>query len=271
MAPLQPTTSVDASDLERKVQTMYRAVAENPRGHYHFELGRGLAERLGYSPEILDRIAAEAVESFAGVGFFFDMIVLAAGDHVLDLGSGSGMDAFYASLAMESEGHVVGIDMTPEQLAKARRLASEAALGDVRFVAGRVEDLPFEDDSFDMVMSNGVINLVADKGRVFEEAARVLRPGGRLAIADIVSERRLPPNITTNSDLWASCIGGAAQQDDYQDAVEAAGLRIELMRMNRYTFLSAQAANASDRFGVKSICLVARKRETARRSPEGQS
>jgi arsenite methyltransferase len=252
------TAAVDAAELEAKVKRMYREVAENPEGSFHFEMGRTLAERLGYPTEVLDRIPAGAVESFAGVGYAFGLAALRAGENVLDLGSGSGMDAFFAADETGADGRVVGIDMTREQLDKADRLRSQAGLDSVEFIEGHIEALPFDSGSFDCVVSNGVINLSARKGQVFEEAARVLRPGGRLAISDIVTERELTESIVCNIDLWASCIGGAAQTDTYRAAIESAGFAIQEIKENpEYAFLSEQARNASVTFGVKSVSLIA--------------
>jgi arsenite methyltransferase len=176
----------------------------------------------------------------------------------MDLGSGSGMDTFVAATLVGPSGRVLGVDFTVEQLAKARQLATTARLGQVEFREGRIEALTAEDNQrFDCVISNGVINLSPDKDQVFAEAARVLRPGGRLAIADIVTERQLTQSIVRNADLWASCIGGAAQQDTYRQAIENAGLHIEQIRPNLYQFLSAQASSASATYGVHSISLLA--------------
>jgi ubiquinone/menaquinone biosynthesis C-methylase UbiE len=253
------TPSIDTGELEAKVKAMYREVAENPGGDYHFELGRALAERLGYPVELLDRIPQGAVESYAGVGYFFDLAQLGEGEEVLDLGSGSGMDVFFAALQVGPGGRVVGVDMTPEQLDKAERLRQQGDFRQVTFLQGRIEELPFPAASFDVVISNGVINLSPDKGRVFAEAARVLRPGGCLAIADIVAEVELTPQVVGNTDLWASCIGGAAQQDSYQRVIETAGLRLEQMKKNDYRFVSAQAQGATRTYGVKSVSLLARR------------
>jgi arsenite methyltransferase len=250
-------TQLDVAELETKVKSMYRHVAEQPQGRYHFELGRRLADRLGYPSEITDSIPAGAVESFAGVGFFFDLAEFRAGETVIDLGSGSGMDVFFAASQVGREGKVIGVDFTAEQLAKARNLATEAGYTQVEFKDGRIEELPVGDASCDCVISNGVINLAPDKERVFGEAARVLRPGGRLVIADIVSEQQLKESIVCDADLWASCIGGAAQEDLYRAAIESAGLRIEQVRQNQYEFISDRAANASSKYGVKSISLLA--------------
>jgi arsenite methyltransferase len=253
------TVTVDTTELREKVQRMYRAVATEPDGDYHFELGLSLAERLGYPSELLELIPDGAIESFAGVGYFFDLADLSDGESVLDLGSGSGMDAFFAAAQVGAAGRVVGIDFTAEQLAKAGGLAAANGFDQVEFREGRIEQLPVADESVDCVISNGVINLSPEKEKVFAEAARVLRPGGRLAIADIVTEQQLKESIVCDADLWASCIGGAAQQDAYRHAIEAAGLRIEQIRTNPYEFISERARDASAKYGVKSVSLLAGK------------
>jgi ubiquinone/menaquinone biosynthesis C-methylase UbiE len=232
-------------------------VAERPRGEYHFELGRPLAERLGYPPEALDSIPAGAVESFAGVGYIFDLAELGKGEGVVDLGSGSGMDVFFAALRVGSTGRVTGVDFTAEQLGKARSLATEAGFNQVEFIEARIESVPLPDGCCDCVISNGVINLAPDKRWVFAEAARLLRPGGRLAIADIVSEQQLKDSIVCDADLWASCIGGAAQRDAYLHAISAADLSVQEVRENPYEFLSERARNASAKYGVKSVSVLA--------------
>lgn len=259
------TPGVNVAELDDKVMRMYRDVATNPGGAFHFEMGRGLAERLGYSAEILDQIPPGAVESFAGVGYHFDFADLHSGDQVVDLGSGSGMDAFFAAIKVGAKGRVSGVDMTDEQLATANRLRDEQSFATVTFVKGRIEELPFPDSSFDCVVSNGVINLSARKADVFREAWRVLHPGGRLAISDIVTESQLSEGIVCNTDLWASCIGGAAQVDDYRSAIEEAGFDIRDIRENSaYRFLSDQAQGASARYGVKSVSLIAERRPQVR-------
>jgi arsenite methyltransferase len=249
--------TVDIHELEAKVKDMYRHVAEQPHGEYHFERGRPLAQHLGYPADVLDRVPDAACESFAGVGYFFDLAALGAGERVVDLGSGSGMDVFFAAEQVGPAGAVTGIDFTAEQLSKASRLASDSGYSQVRFREGRIEQLPVEAESFDCVISNGVINLAPDKEAVFAEAYRILRSGGRLSIADIVSEQQLKESIVCDADLWASCIGGAAQVDSYREAIESSGLRIEQIRDNPYEFISDRARDASAKYGVKSISLLA--------------
>jgi arsenite methyltransferase len=251
--------SVDTQELEAKVKDMYRHVAEEPEGKYHFEMGRPLADRLGYPADVLDVIPEGAIESFAGVGYFFDLADLREGERVVDLGSGSGMDVFFAAARVGPSGSVVGIDFTIEQLEKARSIAEEKGIAQVELREGRIEKLPVEDATCDCVISNGVINLAPEKEPVFAEAARVLGPGGRLAIADIVSEQQMKESIVCDADLWASCIGGAAQVDAYREAIEGAGLSIEAIRENPYEFISDRARNASAKYGVKSISLLATK------------
>ena len=178
---------------------------------------------------------------------------------MLDLGSGSGTDVFCAALLVGASGHVTGVDITEEQLDKAARLRDRHGFSQARFVEAHIEELPFEDASFDAVISNGVINLSPAKGRVFAEAARVLRPGGRLAIADIVSGRALKERTRRNVELWAACIAGAIPRRHYLEALEAQGLQIKRLRTNDYRFISERALDACSTYDVESVSLVAAK------------
>lgn len=254
------SAQVNRAELEGKVQAMYRDVAENPHGEFHFEMGRALAERLGYRSADLDRVPSSAIDSFAGVGYYFHLLGDMEGARVLDLGSGSGMDTFIASLIVGPAGTVVGLDMTDSQRAKAEALRQRYEFRNVTYVKGYIDAAPFEDGSFDVVISNGVINLAVDKPQVFREIARLLRPGGRLALADIVTEVLLPETISCNTTLWAACIGGAWQIEHYKGAIESAGLRITAEQVNdEYRFLSDNAQGATKKFGVKSVSLMADK------------
>jgi len=249
---------VDVIELRDRVKAMYKAVAEEPHGRFHFEMGRDMAQRLGYPAGELDRVPPEAVESFAGVGYHLGLAAIAPGERVVDLGSGSGMDLFLAARQAGTEGEVTGVDMTEEQLAKARRLAARDGYATVRLELGYIEYAPVGDESANVVISNGVINLCDDKTAVFREIARILKPGGRVAISDIVTERQLTDAIVCDASLWAACIGGAMQQDDYRSAIEDAGLTVRTARENpQYHFISDSAQGATKTFGVKSISLLA--------------
>jgi arsenite methyltransferase len=257
---MDDTQLVDEALLERRVKEMYRAVADDPAGDFHFEMGRDMALRLGYDRELLDAIPGRAVESFAGVGHFFDLAGLREGETVVDLGSGSGMDLMAAAVQVGARGHVTGIDITDAQLLKAALLADAHGIGNVKLIQSRLESTPLADESADAVISNGVINLCPDKPAAFEEAARLLRPGGRVALADIVSGRELAERTRRNTDLWAACIAGAIPQDDYVAGLEAAGLQVETVRENRaYRFISERAIDACHKYRVISVSVLARK------------
>jgi arsenite methyltransferase len=254
-------TALDTHELEQRVKEMYREVAEEPDKEFHFETGRPLAVRLGYPAAELDAIPAPSIDSFAGVGYYFDLAAIKPDEMIVDLGSGSGMDSFLAALQTGAAGRVVGIDMTDAQLDKASRLADDYSIENVEFVKAYIEHLPLESHSADVVISNGVINLSPDKAKVFAEAARVLRSGGRLAIADIVTATQLPQSVTCDAALWAACIGGAMQRDDYREALEAAGFELDDLKENdEYRFVSERADNATKKYGVKSVSLLATKR-----------
>ena len=254
---LDASSLVDAGRLNAKVKDMYGQVAREETAGLHFEVGRSVAEHLGYPSDLLDAIPAAALASFAGVGYHLDLAAIQPGDAVLDLGSGSGTDLFGAATMAGTAGRVVGVDFTPEQIQKAARLRDEEGYPQVELVAARIEELPFEDASFDVVISNGVINLSPVKDRVFAEAARVLRPGGRLAIADIVSGKALKERTRRNVDLWAACIAGAIRRDDYLEGIEAQGLRVTTVRPNDYRFISERALDACSTYEVQSISLGA--------------
>ena len=255
-AQLEPV--VDAGVLRERIREMYRDVAQEPDGDFHFETGRKVAERCGYPAAWLDAVPVESLASFAGVGHMLDLADIQPGETVLDLGSGSGTDSFIAAHLTGTTGHVTGVDMTDAQLAKARRLRDALGLRHVAFVEGFIEEPPAEPESVDVVISNGVVNLAPDKHAVFRSAARALKPGGRLAIADIVSSRELIERTRRNVALWAACIAGAVPRADYLGAIEAAGLEIRTVRPNpRYQFLSPRAQQAADKYGVTSVSVLA--------------
>jgi SAM-dependent methyltransferase len=198
------TPPVDSAALREEVKKKFRDVAVKPHDTYHFHTGRPLAARLGYDTNTVDTMPDEAVESFAGVANPFSLREPEVGERVVDLGSGAGFDCFIAAGKIGPQGHVVGIDMTEEMLAKSRKTAQAMGLSNVEFREGILEKLPVEDGWADVVISNGVINLCADKQQVLSEIWRVLRPGGHLQFADIANGRPVPASAIANIDLWTA-------------------------------------------------------------------
>ena len=195
---------VDPAQLREQVKKKYREVAIDPHGDYHFHTGRPLAHRLGYSDSVVDALPDAAVESFAGVANPFSTQALAAGERVVDAGSGAGFDCFIAAHQVGPEGRVIGIDMLDEMLERSRAAARQMGLEQVEFRKGLIEDMPVEDGWADVVISNGVINLCADKKQAFQEIWRVLKPGGRLQFADIANSKPVPESAMRNVDLWTA-------------------------------------------------------------------
>ena len=193
---------VDSDSLRAEVRAKYREVAETPEAEFHFHTGRGLALRCRYDMAEVDELPAEAVESFAGVANPFEPQPIAPGARVVDIGSGAGFDTFLAARAVGHSGRVIGVDMTPEMLAKARANADLVRVGNVEFRDGLAEALPIDDGWADVVISNGVFNLCADKRAAFDEVFRVLRRGGALQFADIANGRPVPEEAMRQIDLW---------------------------------------------------------------------
>ena len=193
---------LDLESLRTAIQEEYELVALQPERGFHFHTGRPLARLLGYLDEWLTGIPETSIESFAGTGNPFSMGALQPGENVVDVGSGAGIDSLIAARMVATAGQVVGVDMTPPMLAKARRSARESGLGNVEFRMGYAEALPIEDGWADVVISNGVLNLVPDKPAALEEMARVLKPGGRLQIGDILVQKVVPESAKRKIDLW---------------------------------------------------------------------
>jgi SAM-dependent methyltransferase len=195
---------VDGEVLREEVRKKYREVAADPHGSFHFHTGRPLAARLGYEAAIVDALPDAAVESFAGVANPLSLRPLRVGERIIDVGSGAGFDCFVAAHHVGPSGMVVGVDMTEEMLSKSRSTAASLGLAHVEFRQGLAEDMPVESGWADVVISNGVINLCADKQIVFKEIYRVLRPGGHLAFADIANGKPVPEAAIQNIDLWTA-------------------------------------------------------------------
>ena len=218
--------------LKDEIVRMYEEVADNPDAEFHFYHGREAAELFGYPLKWLDRAPAGAVASFAGVGNPHERSNLVEGETVVDLGSGAGFDALLAAGKIGSDGRFIGVDMTPEMLESARTNAVNAGYArTVEFREGLIEALPVASESADVIISNCVINLSPDKGAVFREAFRVLKPGGRLAVSDILLTEPLPAEIAESAAALISCIAGAETEDVYLGYIHGAGFAdVELTR-----------------------------------------
>jgi arsenite methyltransferase len=244
------------------VMRMYTDVATKPEHVFHFPTGRRACEFVGYPSGQLDALPESAVESFAGVGYPFAAEVIRQGNTVLDLGAGSGTDTLIASGLVGPSGRVIGLDMTEAMRQKLRQNLALAGAANVEVLAGNAETIPLPDSSVDVVTTNGVLNLVPDKVRAIREIARVLRPGGRLQLADIVVETLPSAACRSHPELWAECVVGATKADSYFTAFTEAGL-VDMEELNRLDYFagssSAETRKVAGSFGAHSIVLRGRK------------
>jgi 2-polyprenyl-3-methyl-5-hydroxy-6-metoxy-1,4-benzoquinol methylase len=206
--PIQPDLSfsypqIFVDTLRTEVQDEYSIVAKDPQQGFHFHTGRRLANLLGYKDEILDQFPEKVIESFAGTGNVFNLGDLKPGEHILDVGCGAGLDCLIAARMVGEYGKVIGVDMTPDMINKARQNTALVGTSNVEFIQDYSEELPVPSEWADVVISNGAINLSPDKDAVFSEIFRVLKPGGRIQIADILVQKPVPNNAKNNLDLWA--------------------------------------------------------------------
>lgn len=255
-------TSTQRDVILDAVRAMYTAVADRPDQDFHFPTGRRACEYVGYPPDELDRVPPAALESFAGVGYPFAVGAIRAGDTVLDVGSGSGTDLLISARRAGPDGHAIGLDMTAAMRRKAAANARQLGLANVEFMDGNAEDIPLPDASVDVVTSNGVLNLVPDKPAAVREIHRVLRPGGRVQIADIVV--REPPSDACRAEpeLWAECIVGATTEDAYLETFRTAGFE-RVDRLSELDYFAASGSESTRRtaggFGAHSIVMRAHK------------
>ncbi len=255
-------TSDLAPIVTKAVQQLYTQVAQQPDRPYHFPLGMEALLFVGYPRADLEKLPPTALESFAGVGYPFATDSIRPGDTVLDVGSGSGTDILYASLRAGPRGQVMGLDFTPAMIAKARANIERMGASNVRIIEGNATEIPLPDASVDVVTSNGVLNLVPDKAAAFREIFRVLKPGGRLQLADIVAQEDVGAVCGLNPQLWADCIGGAAVEPDYLRTIEGAGFR-NIKIVQRIDYFARSSSESTRRitrtFGAESIVVGAQK------------
>lgn len=251
--------TIDVTQLRTFISNMYTDVAQFPRGEFHFPTGQPLLEGLGYPKSLLDAVPPSAIESAAGVGYYFHLGEIAPGESVVDLGCGAGTDLLIAANKVGSSGTAVGIDMTDAMVKKSRDNLARADKMHASIHQGYIEELPMPAGSVDVVISNGVINLSPLKAQVFSEVARILKPGGRMMFSDLVTGVELPTSVRENCELWAECIGGALERSNYLALIEEAGLTIERVTENNYKFVADSTADAAAKFQVMSLSILAYK------------
>lgn len=200
----QSLSQARAEELQGAVRKKYRTVSREPAGHFPYPVGRESALGLDYEPDWLEAVPGDIVDRFVGVGNPFSIRRPLPGERVLDLGCGCGLDVFVAATLVGARGRAVGVDLTPEMIERAQRLAADWPHGIVEFALCAAEELPFDDGTFDMVISNGVLNLVPDKGAAYAEAYRVLRPGGTFAVADLLVTESIPEEVLSSMDAWST-------------------------------------------------------------------
>lgn len=251
--------NLNIEELRHSIQQEYSAVASEPGRGFHFHTGRKLASILGYHNLWLDGLPSGAVESMAGTGNPFSLGELKPGEYVVDCGSGAGTDSLIAARMVGPGGKVVGVDMTPEMVAKAQQSAAEAGLTNIEFREGYLESLPVPDAWADVVISNGVLNLVPDKEKALSEMYRVLKLGGRLQIADIALQKPVPTRSKSNVSLWTGCIAGGLLKDQLEEKVQAAGFKDVEVLWGEDVFSGAPQHSDAAEFGTTGVLIRARK------------
>jgi SAM-dependent methyltransferase len=247
---------IDEGALKRSISNEYTSVVCDKDHTIHFVSGKPLANKLGYPRKIIDELPDDAVRPFAGVGNPFQIRPIKNNKKILDIGSGAGMDSLTASILTDHHASIFGLDMTPAMVEQARKNANMMGLGNVRFVEGHAEDIPFKSDTFDLVISNGVINLCVNKEKVYAEIFRILKPGGRLQIADVLLEKAVPTESRNLVHLWTNCVAGAIPGPEYLDIIRNAGFGKVSIRQSYDVFKDARVAKSAAFFGAKGHNII---------------
>jgi SAM-dependent methyltransferase len=251
--------NINIEELRESIREEYSAVANEPERGFHFHTGRKLASMLGYQDQWLEALPTGAIESMAGTGNPFSLGELRPGEYVVDAGSGAGVDSLIAAQMVASGGRVIGVDMTLEMLAKARHNALEAGITNVEFREGYLESLPVPDAWADVIISNGVLNLVPDKEAALLEMFRVLKPGGRIQIADIALQKPVPEGSKSDVTLWTGCIAGGLLKVQLERKVMAAGFREIEVKWGKDVFSGAPQHSDAAEFGTLGVTIRASK------------
>jgi ubiquinone/menaquinone biosynthesis C-methylase UbiE len=258
-SPVIQGLNLNVEELRASIRDEYSAVANEPERGFHFHTGYKLANLLGYQDKWLEALPAGAVESMAGTGNPFGLGELKPGEYVVDAGSGAGADSLIAAALVGPTGRVVGVDMTPEMLSKARHNALEAGMTNVEFREGYLESLPVSDGWADVIISNGVLNLVPDKEAALLEMFRVLKPGGRIQIADIALQRPVPEGSKSDVSLWTGCIAGGLLKTQLERKVNAAGFKEVEVVWGKDVFGGAPQHSDAAEFGTLGVTIRAQK------------
>jgi SAM-dependent methyltransferase len=256
---LEQAIAIDLDELRAAIRAEYAAVASEPERGFHFHTGYRLAAILGYPQQWIEDLPSGAVLSMAGTGNPFALGEVRAGDRLVDCGSGAGADSLIAGRLVGPAGQVIGVDMTPEMIAMARTNAADAGLTNVEFREGLLEALPIDDGWADVVISNGVLNLVPDKAAGLREMYRVLRPGGRLLAADIVLERAVSEVSRQDVSLWTGCIAGGLVEAELQAMVASVGFRDVVVTRGADVFSGAPLDSSAAAFGTVGAGITARR------------
>jgi SAM-dependent methyltransferase len=251
--------NINIEELRASIREEYSAVANQPERGFHFHTGRKLARILGYHEAWLDMLPSSAIESMAGTGNPFSLGELKPGEYVVDCGSGSGTDSLIAAQMVGANGRIIGVDMTPEMTLKARNNALEAGMTNIEFREGYLESLPVSDAWADVVISNGVLNLIPNKEAALLEMYRVLKSGGRIQIADIALQKPVPEDAKSDVTLWTGCIAGGLLKTQLEQEIAAAGFKNIEVLWGKDVFSGAPQHSDAAEFGTLGVTIRAKK------------